>query len=263
MILFTATHTRYKKQLTEEILQEGPMLFFDENLRNFELFSGQHLVALLVIATIIVLIFVFKKPLQANPKLDRRLRIGFAVTMLVMEWIFYLWVILPGGFTLELLPLGLCSMSMYLSCIMLFTNNEKLFKIIYPWAVGGALLSLLVADVGFRFPHFRYFHYFGNHGMFFIANIYLAVVKGYRLSYRELMKSCGVLLVLATVIYFINLLLGTNHMFLSELPAEVAFLFLWMGDPWWIFGFAFAIFALFHLVWLPFLIHPRIRQSST
>lgn len=233
------------------------MLFFDESLRTFEIFSLEHFIALGVVIAIVIAIFGFQKQLRANKRLDRRLRIAVAVAMIAMEWTFYVWSIANGGFNLGLLPFGLCAISLYLTCITLLTENEKLFKIVYPWAVGGALLSLLVADMGYSFPHFRYFHYFGNHGMFFIANIYLAVVKGYRLSYRDLMRSCGVLLVLSIVMYFVNQVLGTNHMFLAELPGEVAFLYAWMGNPWWMVGFVFSIFALFHVVWLPFLFTAR------
>jgi hypothetical integral membrane protein (TIGR02206 family) len=238
------------------------MIFFDESLNTFEIFSGEHLLALLFFLVLIFLVFLFKKPLKAHPRLDKGLRYGVAIAMVSMEWIFYLWVIIPGAFNLGLLPFGLCSISMYLTAITLLTDNEKIFKIVYPWAVSGALLSLIVADMGFSFPHFRFLHYFGNHGMFLVANIYLAVVKGYRLTYKDLLKSCMILFLIAIVLFFLNGILGTNHMFLHELPAEVAPAYMWMGEPWWLFGYGFSIFLLFHLVSLPLLIHPKKRIAS-
>jgi hypothetical integral membrane protein (TIGR02206 family) len=229
------------------------MIFFDERLSTFEMFSLQHLMAVLVILTIILLIVVFRKQLRKNQRLDKVLRIGTGILMISMEWIFYLWVILPGGFNLGLLPFGLCAISMYLTSITLFTDSDKLFKIVYPWAITGALLSLLIADQPYIFPHFRYLHYFGNHGMFLIANIYLVVVRGFRMYYKDLLKSSLVLFIISFILYFVNIFLSTNHMYLQELPSEVADMFMWLGSPWWVFGFGLGIFILFHLTYLPFL----------
>ncbi len=238
------------------------MLLFDERYATFEMFSVAHLIPVLIIVALIVLIIFFRKPLRQNVRLDRRLRIGFAVAMVAMEWIFYAWVIIPDGTDWNLLPLGLCALSMYLTAVTLLTENRKIFRTVFPWALAGSLLSLIVADVNYVFPHFRYFHYFGNHGMFLIANIYLVVVKRYSFTYRDLLGSSLVLTVLSTGLFFLNRLLDTNHMYLVSLPSEVSFLFLWLGYPGWVFGFGLAIFALFHLVTFPFILLTRARKRK-
>jgi len=229
------------------------MIFFDERYHTFQAFSLAHLIPILIITALIVLIFRLHTRLNDNKRLDRFLRFGAAFAMIGMEWIFYAWNLLGGNANLGLLPFGLCAISLYLTAITLLSDNEKLFKVVFPWALAGSLLSLVVADQGYVFPHFRYLHYFGNHGMFLVANIYLAVVKGYRFTYRDLLKSSLILLILSVVMYFVNQVLGTNHMYLSELPGEVAFMFDWMGDRLWIYGFGLAIFILFHIVTLPFI----------
>ncbi len=236
------------------------MIFFDERFETFHAFSFMHLVPILIVAALIVLMIVFKEPLRANKKLDRRLQISVGITMIVMEWIFYGWVFSQGGASWTLLPFGLCAISMYLTAITLLTQNQKIFKIVFPWALTGALLSLAVADLTYSAPHFRYFHYFGNHGLFFLANIYLVVVKKYDFTYKDLLKSSLLLVFIAVMMYLINQVLGTNHMYLTELPAEVAFMFMWLGDPLWIFGFGLGIFILFHLLTAPFLV---IKKRSS
>ncbi|OHE40756.1 MAG: hypothetical protein A2Y16_06920 [Tenericutes bacterium GWF2_57_13] len=233
------------------------MFLFDERFATFEMFTVSHLIPVLLTLIAVVLIGVFRKRLSAAPRFDRVFRITLAIFTVVMEWVFYAWALDVGGPTLDLLPFGLCASSMYLTAIALLTHNDRLAKVVYPWAVAGALLSLIVADLTHDFPHFRYFHYFGNHSMFLIANVYMMTTSKTPFTYRALMKSCGILFGIAVPMYFLNGLLGTNHMFLAELPAEVAFMFEWMGSPWWVFGFAFAIFLLFHLVSLPFLLHRR------
>jgi len=238
------------------------MFLFDERYATFDMFSLSHLIPVILTLVAVILIGVFKKQLAAAPRFDRVFRIVFASVTVAMEFVFNFWVILRGGSAAVFLPFGLCTLSMYLTAIALLTRSDKLSKVVYPWAVAGALLSLIVADLAYDIPHFRYFHYFGNHSMFLIANVYMLSTSKTAFTYRHLLKSCGILLSIAVPMYFLNIVLGSNHMFLAELPSEVAFMFEWMGAPWWVFGFGFAIFLLFHLVSLPFLLHRKLGTKA-
>ncbi|MBE0701021.1 MAG: TIGR02206 family membrane protein [Acholeplasmataceae bacterium] len=229
------------------------MFLFDPHHETFEMFSFSHLIALIVLIACFTLMFIFRNKLKKNKKVDRYLRVIVASLMLLMEWTFYVWSISSGGFQLSLLPLGLCAMAMYLTVIMLFMNSENTFKLVYPWAITGAVLSLTIADTTFDFPHFRYLHYFGNHSLFLLSSLYFIFVKGYRIAYKDILNSSLVLFLISIAVYILNQIIHTNHLFLSELPKEVSNLYDWMGHPWWVFGFSFSIFALFNLWYLPFL----------
>ncbi|TVP84653.1 MAG: TIGR02206 family membrane protein [Acholeplasmataceae bacterium] len=229
------------------------MFFFDDRFETFAMFSVSHVLALLVLASIAILIVRYRHVLAANPRLDKRLRIGVACTMVVMEWVFYVWSISRGGFTYDLLPLGLCAMSMYLTAILLVVDKEKLFKVIYPWAITGAFLSLMVATTTFNFPHFRYMHYFGNHGLFLLAMLYYSVVRRYRMTYHDTLKSSLILFLIAIPIYVLNIVLKTNHLFLAALPDGFEGLTEAVGSPLWLIIFVLMIFGLFNLWHLPFL----------
>jgi MFS transporter, DHA3 family, macrolide efflux protein len=224
---------------------------FNETYSTFEMFSIAHLAAILVLFALFVLMVAFRR--RISKRADVLIRRSAAVLMIAMEWTFYAWSLSQGGFQTTLLPMGLCAISMYVTAIALWTGSEKLIKFIYPWAITGALLSLIVADQPYVFPHFRYLHYFGNHGLFLLGNLYMVLVKNIKITYKDILKSSGILLVYALIVYPLNFALNANHLFLRELPHEVAFLFEFMGDFWPI-GFGFAIFILFHIVSLPVLI---------
>ncbi len=234
------------------------MFFFDEQYNHFEMFGATHLFALLFFISLFVLLLIFKGII--NPKTDLWLRRSVAVFMVLMEWIFYAWAITTGGFQTSLLPLGLCAISMYVTATALWTNNEKIFQIIFPWAMTGALLSLVVADLSYDFPHFRYVHFFGNHGLFLIGNLYLLLVSRFSFTYKHLLKSTGILAIYTLIIYPINFLLDANHLFLREVPAEVMPLYGFLGD-FWLLGFILSIFLLFHLIYLP--VHFYNKHSRT
>ncbi len=223
------------------------MFLFDERYATFEMFSLAHLSALLFLLFLFIIMIVFKD--KITTKSDLWIRRSVAVLTVTMEWIFYAWSLREGNFELSLLPMGLCAISMYGTAIALWTKNEKVFKVIFPWAVVGALLSLIVADQPYVFPHFRYLHYFGNHGLFLLGNIYLLKISKFRFTYKDMLKSTLILLVYCMIVYPLNFLMDTNHLFLRELPEEVEFMFEFLG-PFWPIGFCFAIFILFNLVYL-------------
>jgi MFS transporter, DHA3 family, macrolide efflux protein len=235
------------------------MVFFDEVYQTFQAFSPAHFAALGVLAVLFVLMQVFRKKIGKTT--DLVIRRGVAILMIFLEWTFYAWALSRGGFQTTLLPFGVCAIAMYATAYALWTNNERVFRWIFPWAIVGALLSLTVADVSYTFPHFRYLHYFGNHGLFLLGNLYLLTVSGFKFGYRDLLKSSLALLVYAAIIYPLNFLLNANHLFLRELPHEVAFLYAPFGALWPL-GFALSIFILFHVIYAPVWIVNRLKQRK-
>lgn len=223
---------------------------FDESLKTFTMFSLSHAIAVGVFLSLYVLLVVFRKSLSVRPRLCRILEITVAILMLFLQLGFYLWTFSIGEGSWELLPFGVCHLSMYFTALALIFDSEKLFRFIFPWAFIGAILSLVVADLSYEFPHFRFLHYFGNHGLFLLANLYFIVVKRWKMTYRDLWVSGGILFAAAMVMrLFVNPLLGTNHMFMAELPLPVQPLFYWLGDPGWVFGFIAGVVILFHAAW--------------
>ena len=233
------------------------MFLFDESYNTFHAFSLVHLLGILFFVILIFLMVLFKN--KFSSKIDIILRRSIAILMVLLEWTFYIWSLSLGGFQTSLLPFGVCAISMYVTSYTLWTNNEKTFRFIFPWAVAGALISLVVADQTYNFPHFRYIHYFGNHGLFLIGNLYLLIVLKFKFSYKDLLKSSLYLLIYAAVMYPINLLLDSNHLFLREIPVEVAPMYQFLGD-FWLIGFVLSIFILFNLIYLPIHINKRYAK---
>jgi len=223
---------------------------FDERLKTFEMFSLSHGLAVGFLLLLYVLLIVFRKALAARPRLCRVLEVSAAVFLLGMQLGFYLWTFSLGEQSWELLPFGVCHLSIYFTAFALLFRSEKLFRFIYFWALIGAVLSLTVAELAYDFPHFRFFHYFGSHGVFLLAILYFIVVKRWKVSYRDLWISGGILFAMSLVMWLVvNPLLGTNHLFMAELPVPIQPLFYWMGYPGWVFGFMLGMVPFFHIAW--------------
>jgi hypothetical integral membrane protein (TIGR02206 family) len=227
---------------------------FSERFLGFEWFGLAHGLAIFLMITLLVLMIIFKE--KGSPTIDLYLRRSVAILMVVMEWTFYTWSLIGGGFQTSLLPFGVCAISMYVTAYALWFKSEKVFKIIFPWAIAGALISLIVADLNYTFPHFRYIHYFGNHSLFLLGNLYLLIVIGYRITYRDILKSSLILLIYAAIMYPINFLLDSNHLFLREVPHEVAPMYAFLGD-FWVIGFVISIAILFQIIYAGVFLYQR------
>jgi hypothetical integral membrane protein (TIGR02206 family) len=224
------------------------MFLFDEGYLGFEWMGTAHLVSLCLVVILFILMFIFKS--RISNKVDLIIRRTTAVLMVLMEWTFYAWSLRDGVFQTSLLPFGVCAVSMYVTSYALWTKNEKVFQFIFPWAIAGALISLTVADLSYTFPHFRFFHYFGNHSLFLLGNIYMLVVQKFKFNYKDLLKSSLYLFIYAAIMYPINFLLDSNHLFLREVPHEVEPMYAFLGS-FWVFGFVFSIALLFQIIYIP------------
>src|SRR5690606_34863451 len=100
----------------------------------------------------------------------------------------------------------------------------------------------------YQFPHFRYVHYFFNHGFFLMGNLYYLIVRRVKMTYLDFWKSGGPLLIYTVIIYPINFLLDDNHLFLRHVPDEAQSFYSFLGD-FWVVGFVLSIVLLIHLVY--------------
>ena len=235
------------------------MFLFDESYLGFEWMGISHLVSLCLIVILLTLMFLFKNKIDS--KADLIIRRTTAVLMVLMEWIFYAWSLRDGVFQTSLLPFGVCAVSMYVTSYALWTKNEKVFQFIFPWAIAGALISLTVADLSYTFPHFRFFHYFGNHSLFLLGNIYMLVVLKFKFTYKNLLNSSFYLLIYAAIMYPINFLLDSNHLFLREVPHEVEPMYAFLGS-FWVVGFVFSIALLFQIIYIPIWLRNKMKAQK-
>ncbi|TVP94203.1 MAG: TIGR02206 family membrane protein [Acholeplasmatales bacterium] len=223
------------------------MFWFDEQYAHFQWFSLAHLIPFCLLACMIVVFKVFGKYFKGP--VEQTVRRSLIVLTLAMEWTFYVWEVSRSGLSADLLPLGLCAVTLYLSCVMLWTKSRFLFRWIFVYAISGSMLSLIIVDMPYSWPHFRYFHYFGVHMFFLLACLYAWIVWGYRITHKHVLQASLILAIYAVVINQLNRLLATNHLFLQALPEEVAWLYLQIFDRFWVIGFAASIFFLFNVLY--------------
>lgn len=224
------------------------------------MFSPGHLVALAVAALAVVAILAGRKRWHTHPRLGRAAR-ALAAVLLACEAVLQLWYIATGEWGAAYsLPLQLCSATLLLSAVMLWTASYRLFECLYFAGIGGALQALLTPNLDYAFPHLIYFHFFIAHIGIVAASLLMIAGYGYRPTLGSIGRTMLYLNAYALLVFIINRLLGSNYMFLARKPSTASMLD-YLGEwPWYILTMELAALAIFLLLFIPFL---AVRRKPT
>jgi len=151
-----------------------------------------------------------------------------------------------------LLPLHLCDAAMVLALVTLVWPRPAAAELLYFWAAAGSTLAMLTPDLPWGFPRWEFVVFFGLHGLVLVAAAVLVFGIGLRPRRGAPLRAFLATVALAALAGTVNLLLGTNFMFLRSKPLAPTPLD-WMGTwPVYIGVAAAVAFAVFHLLALPF-----------
>ncbi len=217
----------------------------------FVLFGTPHLIAMAIVATACLSMFLWRNPQEST---KRRFRYGVAAVLVINETIWHLWNYTNGIWTLQTtLPFHLCSVLVFLSAAMLVTKNYTLYEVCYFLGIGGAIQAVLTPDAGpFGYPHVRFFQVFISHGSIVLAAIYMSVVEGYRPYPRSILRVLTLLVGYACVVGLINAALGSNYLFIARKPDTASLIDILSPWPWYIFELGAIAVVEFVVLYIPY-----------
>ena len=160
------------------------------------------------------------------------------------------------------LPLDLCDVNTFLCAWMLALRSYRAFEVAYFWSMGASLPALLTPDLDLGFPDPIFVVFFLGHGLVIAAAWY--AIAGY--GFRPRMASVGITLavtaVYAALVAGLNVVLGTNYLYLCAKP-RAATLFDLLG-PWpvYLLGLVGVTVAVCWLCYLPFAVATRLRGRA-
>ena len=230
---------------------------------SFQLYGPGHIIALTII-TAFCLSFLYIRNIWSEK--ERQLfRHTIAIFHIVDELSLHAWTAYWGLWNIQtMLPLHLCSLMVWASAYMLFTKNYNIYEMTYFLGIGGATQALLTPDAtGYGFPHYRAFQTFIAHGLLVAIPIYMTIVEGFRptvLSFKRVFIWTNVYMVF---IFFLNLVIGSNYLFIGHKPDFPTILDLLSPWPWYIIELEAVGFTIFFILYLPFLINDRLQQRNS
>ncbi len=222
----------------------------------FSYFSLAHFMPLVVMGVIIYLIYRYRKEIK-EWKHEETLRIVMAALLLFSDSS-YFWhkIYLQVGEPANHLPITVCGWAAIMSAFMLLTKRKGIFEVVYFFVLAGSSNALItpavIMDNG---PgHFRYYQFWLEHTSIFIAVFYMIFVYGYKINAKSMLKSFGVLVILATLAIAVNSAIpNANYLFLATteagdsvlnfLPSSFALRLLIMG------GLIGVLYGLAYLPW--------------
>lgn len=157
----------------------------------------------------------------------------------------------------------MCSVMVWSSLYMLLTKHYGVYEVAYFLGIGGALQALLTPDANmYGFPHYRAFNTFIAHGLLVAIPIYMTIVEGYRPTLQSFKRVFLWTNIYMVMVFFINLVIGSNYLFIAHKPEFPTLLDILAPWPWYILQLEVVAFAILFVLYLPFLLKDRLSTQS-
>lgn len=219
----------------------------------FVMFSIEHFLAIAVLLICLMATYIFKGRLLNDSRKSILFERSFAILLLSMEIAYHLVLLNRNVWSVSAsLPLHLCSLSLFFSIYLLWTGSSRLNDFVFFAGLGGALQAVLTPSVVENFPDFRFIHFFFIHSGIILTAFYLYMIKGYRPTFKGIIRTFVILNILFPIITAVNFLVEGNYMFLREKPASGSLLDFLGPYPWYILSLEAVAFLMFTALWLIF-----------
>lgn len=239
-----------------------------ENIE-FNNFTFAHFLPIIVTAIAIFLIYLFRENIRSlkNEKYNRYI---IAFSLIICEMSYYWRLIAIPSLepnAVDHLPITVCGWVCIFSSYMVIGKSQTLFDISYFWAFAGSVFALITPTViTYTGPtRYRYYQFWGEHLICFIAIFYMIFVHKMRPNKKSFVKAYVGIIILASIAYFANRIIGpgANYLYMARpedtpsildiLPPNFAIRLLVMAS---------VITLLFFVAYLPWLIKDRKAKKS-
>lgn len=190
-------------------------------VQEFALFTPAHFAPILWMIAMILLIRKNADRLRGW-KQEQAIRYLLAFGLIISEMAYY-WRLVGvpalGANPVENLPIGVCGWAAIFCSFMVIGKTQSLFDISYFWLLSGSLFALLTpTPLNFTGPtRFRYYQFWAEHTLGYIAVFYMIFVHGMRPTVRSAVRSYIALVLMALLAYGVNRMLpGANYLYMAR-----------------------------------------------
>ncbi len=187
----------------------------------FALFTPAHLIPIALLGVALYLLYRYRESLRDfSRETELRYILGF---MLIICDMSYYWRMaacpwLSGG-PVETLPVGVCGWAVIFCSFMMVGKSQRLFDIAYFWLLSGSLFALLTpTPLTYCGPtRFRYYQFWLEHTLGYVAIFYMIFVHGMRPNRRSIVRSYCALVAMALVATWVNFMIpGANYLYMAR-----------------------------------------------
>lgn len=229
----------------------------------FQLFGVPHVTALGIVL-VINFSFVWLRNFTSE-RLRQSIRYGLATLLIVNETLYHIWRLTTAQWTIqEMLPFHLCAVMVYLSAVMLVTQNKTLYSFLYFLGIGAAMQALLTPNAErWGFPHFRFFQTMISHGSIITAAVYMTLVERYRPYLKDIGKILIGMNIYMGLVQCVNMVVGSNYLWIARKP-DFSSIIDYLGPwPWYILSMELFGIAVCLVLYIPFALIDWRKKAST
>ena len=188
----------------------------------FSLFSVAHFAPILAMLGTIFLTYRFRDRLRRF-RFEKTLRYVLAFALIISEMAYYWRLVgIPALHPnpVDNLPIAVCGWAAIFCSYMVIGKTQCLFDISYFWLLSGSVFALLTpTPLTYCGPtRFRYYQFWLEHTLGYVAIFYMVFVHGMRPTVRSAIRSYVALIVMALIAYFANTLIGpgANYLYMAR-----------------------------------------------
>lgn len=216
----------------------------------FHFFSPQHLAILIAVPLLAAsLAFVTRRYHPAG----FRVRLSLAGLIVGDGLIWYGVRYFSHGIRFpEILPLEMCDAAFWLTAVALLTVEEHTFDLAYYWGIAGSGMALITPYLRAPLHTWQSFQYFSGHALLVVGVLYLLWSGQARPRIRSWWFAWWSLNLYGIAVGVVDLLGGSNFMYLRQKPASSSLFDLLGPWPWYIVSADLVALGFFWLLQQPF-----------
>jgi hypothetical integral membrane protein (TIGR02206 family) len=230
---------------------------------SFVFFGTAHLAAIALAFAVPVMLAVAVR-LSGNGPLANVVRWTFAVELVATYALWY-WLLFARGWfgVASALPMHLCDWAAIATIVTLIVPNQKSYELAYFWALTGTLQATLTPQLSLGWPDLRFVVFFGFHCGVIAAVLYMTLGMRMRPYPGSILRVVAWTLVYGLAAGTVDWLFGVNFGFLRAKSSDPSVLDLLAPWPWYIAELVPIGFVLILILYAPFFLADRIRQSRS
>lgn len=245
-------------------MKKSLFYFFSQGTEpEFSLFTPAHFVPIGLMLIVIWCIY-RKRDALKNSVHEEKLRYFLAFALIICDMSYY-WRLVgmpslqPGP--VENLPIGICTWTVIFCSFMMVGKSQTLFDIVYFWLLSGSLFALITpTPLTYTGPtRFRYYQFWLEHTLGYIAAFYMIFVHKMRPSIRSAFKSATAMAIMVLIAYWVNTMIpGANYLYMARPEAAPSVLdILPPNFALRVSIMAFAMVVMYALAYLPWYLKDR------
>lgn len=215
-----------------------------------KMFNIHHLIYVIGLLLTYTVVIKFARVIKESTR-EQKIKTIFIIWLLTLEVIYHIHNWSAGRFSV---PLHVCSFAVILNIILLFTDNERVWKYAFFYGIlGGSMALLFPVSFGYTYFNIRYYHFLFIHMTIVAIPLYYYMTYNYRVTYKTTLKIFRSSFIIMILMIFVNNLLtewgikDANYWFMATIPNNVSNVF----NSWtfYVLTFTFAVFLTMNILY--------------